>query len=246
MLRAVLLAAGMGTRLASASGGIAKALVTVRGAPLVLHQLNTLRAAGFAESELVVVGGFQHDEVAAIVSREAPGATIVENRQYRHQNLLSLLAAREHLHGGFLLVNVDHLMPPAIHRKAVADARPVVACVDHDRPLGHDDMKVACDDNGDLRAISKQLTVFDRGYVGMTRVLGAAVPGYLAAADAVLAEIGPERAVVEMILGRLATTGRPPALCDISGHRWAEVDTPDELAAAEDLLARTPGFFDRP
>ena len=244
MLRAVLLAAGMGTRLASASGGIAKALVTVRGRPLVAHQLTTLRAAGFRDNEIVVVGGFQHAEVAAVVRREAPGATIVENRQYRHQNLLSLLSAREHLQGGFLLVNVDHLMPPAIHKKALGHPRPVIACIDHDRPLGADDMKVACDQNGDLRAISKQLSVFDRGYVGMTRVHAEAVPGYLAAADAVLADIGPERAVVEMILGRLATTGAPPALCDISGHRWAEVDTPDELAAAEALLAATPGFFD--
>ena len=188
----------------------------------------------------MVVGGCDYERVGPLVAREAPNATLVRNDAFHHQNLLSLLSARELLAEGFLLVNVDHLMPWAIHRRMVEHPADVVAATDQDRPVGADDMKVRLDASGRIAAISKQLDTWDRGYIGMTRVRAAAVTSYLETADAVLADIGPERSVVEMVLARIQP---PPAVCDCSGFKWAEVDTPDELAAAEALLASLPRFF---
>ncbi len=185
------MAAGMGKRLAEASGGIAKALARVQGRTLLEHQVDTLRAAGFADEQLVIVGGFQYVELADIVAKVAPKATLLENREYRQQNLLTLLTARDYLSDGFLLVNVDHLMPSAIHKRMLNHAGPVVACTESGRELADDEMKVALNDDGDLMAISKQLTEFDVGYIGMTCCHASAVPQYLAAADAVLAKVGP-------------------------------------------------------
>jgi len=244
-MRAVLLAAGMGKRLAAASGGVAKALAVVGGRALVEHQLATLAHAGFAAERIVVVTGCDGGRVEELVIRAAPRAIVVHNPAYHHQNLLSLLAARPLLGDGFLLSNVDHLMPYAIHRRLLHAPEDVVAAVDADRPLGGDDMKVALDGQGRLSAISKQLERFDRGYIGMTRCRAEAVPRYLDAAGAVLADVGPEKAVVEMILGRLAATGAPPAVCDCSGFRWAEVDTPDELYAAARELSSHADFFEQ-
>jgi len=239
------MAAGMGKRLAEASGGIAKALARVQGRTLLAHQIDTLRAAGFTDDQLVIVGGFQFEGVAEIAQEMAPKATLLENRDYRQQNLLTLLTAREHLTDGFLLINVDHLMPSAIHRRMLAHSGQVVACVESGRELADDEMKVALDSDGQLMAISKQLTDFDVGYIGMTCCRKEAVPQYLAAADVVLAKVGPQRAVVEMILGQLAAVGSSPAICDCAGFKWAEVDTPEDLAIAEQLLLNTENFFEQ-
>ncbi len=242
-MRALLLAAGMGKRLAPASGGIPKALAIAGGRPLVAHQIDTLLSAGFTPEQLIVVGGCDHAAVADVARSMVPTATIVENTQFHHQNLLSMLAARKHLSDGFLMVNVDHLMPYAVHGLLVDHPAPIVAAVDNDRPIGADDMKVALGDDGNIAAISKQLTSWDVGYIGMTRVHAESVPRYLQTADAVLDSIGPQKAVVEMILGAMAQTDQPPAVCDCSGFTWCEVDTPDELAAAEAALSSITDFF---
>jgi choline kinase len=243
-MRAVLMAAGMGKRLASASGGIAKALVEVNGTALLVHQINTLRAAGFDDGQVVIVGGFEFERLAPLAMAAAPNATLLENTQFHHQNLLSLLTAREQLSEGFLLVNVDHLMPPLIHQRMLNVPAPVVACVESGRELAGDEMKVKLNEQGQLSAIAKTLTDFDLGYIGMTRVRAGAVGAYLDAADAVLERIGPEKAVVEMVLGKLAESAFPVAVCDCPGIAWAEVDTPEDLAGAEALLRTNPGFFE--
>jgi choline kinase len=96
-------------------------------------------------------------------------------------------------------------------------------------------MKVARDGAGRVREISKALSSWDAGYVGMTKVPAAAFSRYWATADAALAEEG--RAIhVERILGRLATSATPPACRDISGHGWLEVDLPEERERAEEAL----------
>jgi choline kinase len=96
-------------------------------------------------------------------------------------------------------------------------------------------MKVERDAAGRVRRIAKTLTTFDCGYVGMSRVPGAAVERYFAMADRALAEDGPA-IHVERVLARLAETPSPPVCRDISGHGWLEVDTPDERAHAEEAL----------
>jgi choline kinase len=96
-------------------------------------------------------------------------------------------------------------------------------------------MKVARDADGRVSRISKTLTTFDAGYVGMTKVPAAAGARYWGQADAALAEEG--RAIhVERVLGRLAGTGQPPRCRDISGHGWLEVDLPEERERAESVL----------
>ena len=45
---------------------------------------------------------------------------------------------------------------------------------------------------------------------------------------------------VEMVLVELAGSGQPPAIADISGHGWLEIDEPHERDHAEAVLAREP------
>lgn len=230
-LTGVLLAAGMGTRLKDLTADKPKALVTVAGRPLFMYALDFLRAAG--AQRLVVVVGSHAAEVRAQVLAYAPDVTIFENPRYEGTgNLLSLRAALPQLTNSFLMVNVDHIYAPPI-AQVVARQRThgVVAFVDHDRPLGDDDMKVWAEGNELLR-ISKKLTDWNAGYVGMTYVDSVMLPAYRAAVEAVVASRG-DQAAVEEVLGQLAASGQGVTLGNISGVGWYEVDTPDERARAE-------------
>jgi choline kinase len=238
-VQAVLLAAGLGSRLGSLTERLPKALIPVGGEPLLAHAVRFAQRAG--ATKIVVVGGFGFDQVAAELRRLALPVTLVENPYYRDGNLVSLMAARRLVEAGgdFLLMNIDHIYRPAIAALAAADVVDVTAFIDVDRELGDDDMKVERDGSGRVRRIAKTLTTYDAGYVGMTKVPGGAANVYWAAADAALAAEG--RAIhVERILARLADQGRPPGCRDISGHGWLEVDLPEERERAEAALRQSP------
>jgi len=234
-VQAVLLAAGLGSRLGSLTQQIPKALISVGGKPLLAYAVAFARAAG--AGTITVVGGFGFDLVAAEVARLALPVTLIENRAFRDGNLISLVTARDHLRNAdeFLLMNVDHIYRPAIAALAAAPADDVTAFVDTDRTLGADDMKVERDGAGRVQRISKTLEGWDAGYVGMTKVPRAAAARYWATVDAALAAEG--RAIhVERVLARLADAGTPPLCRDISGHGWLEVDLPEERDRADEAV----------
>jgi choline kinase len=236
-VQAVLLAAGLGSRLGSLTQQIPKALITVGGQPLLAYAVAFARAAG--ARTITVVGGFGFDRVAAEVARLALPVTLLENQAFRDGNLVSLLTARQHVDDAdeFLLMNVDHIYRPAIAALAAAPADDVTAFVDTDRTLGADDMKVERDGGGRVRRIAKTLERWDAGYVGMTKVPRAAAARYWATVDAALAAEG--RAIhVERVLARLADAGTPPLCRDISGHGWLEVDLPEERDRADEAVRR--------
>jgi choline kinase len=233
-MQVVLMAAGFGSRLGALTERVPKALVSVAGEPLLAHAVRFARA--LAPEEIVVVGGVGFALVAEEVARRALPVTLVENRDFKDGNLISLMSARPRVRGDFVLMNVDHIYNPAIAPLVAAPAGDVTAFVDRDRVLGADDMKVALDADGRVTRIAKTLEAWDAGYVGMSRVPAGAQARYWAAADAALAADG--RAThVERVLARLADAGAPPRTVDISGPGWLEVDTPDERAAAEAALA---------
>lgn len=236
-MQVVLLAAGLGSRLGALTERLPKALIDVAGESLLAHAVRFARR--LQPAEIVVVGGFEHTAVVAEIARCGWDVTLVENRDFRDGNLISLMAARGRIRGDFLLMNVDHIYRPGIAARVAGEAKEITAFVDEDRRLGPDDMKVARDEQGCVRAIAKTLTSFDCGYVGMSRVPGESLARYWAAADAVLAAEG--RAVhVERILAHLATSERPPVCRDISGIGWLEVDLQDERAHADKVVRAAP------
>lgn len=244
-MKVALLAAGLGSRLGTLTTDLPKAMVDVGGDPLLVHALRF--AAHLHPSEIVVVGGFGFAQVAALVERlqKTPGPItaplrLVENRDFRQGNILSLGAARPYLDDDFVLLNVDHIFRPSIAPLVAAPTSDVTAFIDTDRTLGADDMKVKRDPDGRVEGIAKTLTRFDCGYVGMTRVPRAALARYFSVVDAAIAEDGTT-IHVERVLARLAQAGQPPLCRDISGHGWLEVDTPPERASAEAAL-QAPGW----
>jgi choline kinase len=232
-MQAVLLAAGLGSRLGQLTATIPKALIPVGGVPLLAYAVKFAERAG--ARDITVVGGYGYEQVRREVEARGLRVRLVENTAFRDGNLVSLMTARPHVQGELLLMNIDHIYRPAIAELAGRPAEAITAFVDTDRALGADDMKVLRDGAGRVREISKTLATWDAGYVGMTKVPAAALTRYWAEADAALAQEG--RAIhVERILARLAAAGEGPGCRDISGHGWLEVDLPDERARAEEAL----------
>ena len=238
-MQAIIMAAGLGSRLKDLTTATPKALIEAGGRPLIDYALAFAKAAG--ATRRVVVGGFHHADVAARVRAVAPDAVIVENTEYKKGNLISMRTGERALEpGAFLLMNTDHIYKPAIAdvvRRACEAATEITGFCDFDRTLGPDDMKVGLDAQRRVAEMAKTLPTWDCGYVGMTFVPAARRDAYFATATRVSAEQG-DAIHVESILVGLARVGTPPHIADISGHGWLEIDEPHERAHADGVLAR--------
>lgn len=211
---AIILAAGAGSRLRSVAP--VKPLVEVSGRPLIAHALAAMHAAGAARA--VVVLGYQADAIAAAAANGPLPVDFVHNPQWADTpNGVSLLAARQHIAPGSLLMMADHLLSPQLVRRLMDGAsRPLALGVD--RRLGHpyvdeaDVTRVRTEGDG-IRAIGKHLTVYDCYDTGLFRI----GPELVAALDA-LASPGLSDGV-----SALARAGLAQAV-DTGDAPWLDVD----------------------
>jgi choline kinase len=240
----ILLAAGLGARLRPLTVTVPKALVSCAGWPLLAYDIAFARRAVAPGGRIVVVGGYHEDLVKEFLEVEAPDVEMVVNPEYEKANILSVAAGVRAIQGDFLLMNVDHIYPLAFADRFTATPGDVVCATDFDRKLGADDMKVALTPERRVARISKKLTQFDCGYIGMTLVRPEGVAAWREGFETVMAT-RPDTGVAEEVVQALADSGRPAAICDLSGLGWLEVDTLEELETAEEQLMEDPGFLNR-
>jgi L-glutamine-phosphate cytidylyltransferase len=152
-MKAIILAAGKGTRLDGAAVK-PKCLVEVGGSTLLHRQIDTLRSLGVGK--IVVVVGFGADSIREECDEEI---SFVENAVFAEtSSLYSLWLAREHMTDGFVVLNSDVLF----HREMLAD---LLECDHGDallisdsdpNPLGDEEMKIKMRD-GLVVDLSKQM-----------------------------------------------------------------------------------------
>lgn len=99
-MRAIIVAAGMGRRLAPYTDDRPKCLVEINGRSILERQLDAYRACGV--DDVVIVRGYMKE-----LLRPA-GARFYDNDRYRENNILcSLFCAEEAMEGGFLFSYSD-------------------------------------------------------------------------------------------------------------------------------------------
>ncbi len=240
-MKVVILAAGLGSRLKDKTKDKGKALVELKNRSLIDYAL------AFTEHQDVkhryVVGGFTYPLLKAHLDELNPiKTTVLENKDYKKGNLITLKTALDYFDDDMLIMNVDHVYNPWIFNVVKNNIAGITGIVDSDRKLGMDDMKVKLDGIARIKQIDKKLTDFDKGYIGMTTVSKSYIPVYKKAIQAVTDTIG-ESANVEAVLHYLAATDNPPKTLDVSSFLWLEIDTQEELGVAEKALQESPERF---
>lgn len=234
--QAIILAAGLGSRLGRLTAERPKALLELGGRSLLQRAVDF--ATALAAAEIIVVGGYRIEQLRALISAlQEPRIRLVENSRYDTGNLLSVLTALPHIRGAFYLTNVDHVFSPAAARRVLSSiGDDVSAFCEFERALAADEMKVAVDSKGCIRRIAKTLGSFDGGYSGLTHVPRSRLADYLAAVEPTLARAG-EAAVAEQVLQTLADEGGCVRPVSLDGIEWCEIDSPLDLRRAQTMLA---------
>ena len=239
MDKAIILSAGQGSRLGHLTDDRPKCLIDFGGRTLLDRQLDTLAAAGVGEA--VVVAGFRDDLVEETIARRSggPGVRTIFNPFYKvADNLGSLFMAREHLAGDCLVWNGDTLVSDTLMARVVGNARPGI-CVTIDRKADYDedDMKVVVGEGGRLKEIGKRISAGVNGEsIGLLAFRGGGAGQFLEAIERDIRTSEGTTIWYLRVIHHIAGQADVWTL-DISGEEWGEVDFPEDVERARELVA---------
>jgi L-glutamine-phosphate cytidylyltransferase len=234
-MKAVILAAGQGTRIRAVHGEHPKCLIEVDNATILDHQLEALYNAGITDVAIVV--GYEKEQIINhIVSRKlshVPRVHFIENPAFAiTNNIYSLWLALEWLRGeSFIVLNADVIFDAEVLEVAVRTKAPISMIVD---PLWRDEtMKVII--HGDrVIQMSKKISreQFSGTYIGITIFSKAIQPRFLDKMNTVISA-GRVNEFFNVAVQELADEGVHVGYTSTDGLAWAEIDDPTDLSFAQ-------------
>lgn len=240
-MKAVILAAGMGTRLEPVTKDIPKCMVPVGGVPLIDRMIERIAAAGI--DELVVVTGHLHEVLETHLQEStielARKAVLVYNERYHDWgNFYSLLVAEEAIGGdSFVKLDGDVLLDADVLPRLLAAPGPGVLTLDCGQQLAEEEMKARLE--GDrIVALNKRMdpaTALGES-IGVERIDAELAPTVFAELR-VMIERGETDEYYERAYERLMEREMRFGYADITGCTWTEVDDAADLARANELVA---------
>jgi HAD superfamily hydrolase (TIGR01450 family) len=237
-VKAIILAAGVGSRLRPITDSKPKTLVEVNGKPMLGYLIDALVSNGV--SDIVICTGYRAERIRAFCEQTYPDVSIrfVHNADFEStNNMYSLYLAKEEFTDDLLLMNADLVFLPGVIARMVARDDCAVAV---DAGVYVDEsMKIALRADGTIRAISKTIPPPDAfgSSIDVYRVTKGSL-GVVAEEMRDIIEVhGDRNRWTEVMLDNLFSTGRLLAKpCDIRPEKWFEIDNYDDLARAEVLF----------
>ncbi len=228
---AILLCAGLGSRLLPLTADRPKCLIEVGGRTILEHQVDALRQAGV--SGVTVVGGCCFERLEAFVAErwslgERP--ELLFNPFYAVSSSIgSVWMARHRLAAPFCVLNGDTIYDPAVVRSGLSHARPGLNLFVE--PIGiaeADDMRVHLDGER-IIAVSKDLPTSVAQHRSLGFVIGDGSEGYAAALDTLIRRNQGAQSFHHAIVDRLAHQSAVHAIIFDHGA-WTEIDRPEDIA----------------
>lgn len=234
---AVILAAGVGSRLRPLTDDRPKALVDVSGKSILARAIDALESAGV--ERLVIATGYREDALRAALQGRRLEVEYVPNPRYATtQNSVSLALCRRAIRGeSHYRLDGDVVFDAAVLARLEAEDAELVAAVDRGRRLDAEAMKVKAEESGVITAFGKGLSLAESAgeSIGIELVRAPFVAPLLDALEAAGAA-GETDLYYEDVYSRLIAGGKVARLADVSDLRWCEIDSREDLENATRLF----------
>ena len=234
-MRAVILAAGQGTRIRAVHGESPKCLINVDGETILDHQIDGLLRAGI--DKIAIVVGYEKRQIirhvhARIGRRPTPKIDFIENPAFAiTNNIYSLWLAKDWIGGdGFVCLNADVILDAQILMSAMKRNALVSMIVD---PAWRDEtMKVIISD-GHVVRMSKKISKdeFSGTYIGIT-LFDRAINACFFSKMQELVEASRVNEFFNVAVQELVDEGLRVGFTTTAGAAWAEIDDPLDLSFA--------------
>lgn len=222
--KAIILAAGTGSRLYPLTKETSKGLLDIGGTRPLVRLVDMLKAHGVRD--IVVAVGYQKEKI-----KEALGSEVRfhEFSDFKTKNNLhTLLSMKDELNDHTLVLYADLIFEPEVLKRALAHTGDMALVVDTSglRP-GSPQVKI---ENDRITKIDKSDSTCN--FLGITK-LSQAGAQKLVAEMALLRE---PNAYYSDAINSLIQNGYAVAHIDIAGTKWIEIDSPEDIEPAKKLI----------
>ena len=247
-MKAIIVAAGQGSRLLPITNDKPKCLLEIKGKTIMQRQLETLKACGI--NDIVVVRGYEGQAI------NYQGIRYCENTNYKNNNILrSLFYAESEMDDGFVFSYSDIIFETGILEKLLQSEADISLVVDVDwirhyenryqHPVGEAELVEV--KNGRITKIGKEICAPHEAYgefIGLAKFTkrGTAVlkENYRGVASQYQNRpfqraVSLEKAYLTDMIQELIDRGYAISNVDIKGE-WIEIDTSEDLERARKLI----------
>lgn len=234
-MRALILAAGLGTRLAPLTDDRPKSLVPVNGTPILMKQIDNLYRSGICN--ITIISGYKADILEKSVHEKYPEIQIIENVDYAATNNMysAYIGRMAVINYDFLMMNADVFCDPSVI-KALVTCEADNAIVTDIGIYIEESMKVI-EKAGRLVAISKQIRP-EEAFGTSIDVYKFSAEGGKAFFKKCAEYIEKEKKLKlwsEVALNDILNDIEFTA-CPLNG-RWIEIDNHEDLTVAEKIFS---------
>ena len=173
-MKAIILGAGIGSRLQPLTLDKPKCLVEINGSSLLSRQLSLMES--YSINPIKIVGGYKINQLREI------GPSIIENNQYATSNMLWSLFSDENEISGELIVSYgDIVFPPLVLEKLISETSDISVVIDmawkpywqaRGENILEDAETLKLDDRGYIKEIGlkpESLSQIDGQYIGLMK-----------------------------------------------------------------------------
>ncbi|MDL2284547.1 phosphocholine cytidylyltransferase family protein [Oxalobacter sp. OttesenSCG-928-P03] len=238
-MKAVILAAGKGSRILGITNDKPKSLLPFGDTTLLGHSLALFQEAGI--TEIILVTGFKRDVIRTYASDNWPGKlTIVFNPHYASTNVLySFWLAIPYIENDdFVFLHADTVFSKNILSNLLACSSETDVTFTVDRHTCYEEEMKVIIEQGKVTWVTKEMPPesADGEFLGLALVKAAMLPSLRDVAESFF-EKGNFQAFFEAAIQTLIDEqGLSVGVCDVTGLAWREVDFIEDYKAALEIF----------
>ena len=237
---AIILAAGVGSRIRPLTDNCPKSLLTIEGRTILERMINNIRECGI--DEFVMILGYLEEHIRDFVAATFPGLkiTFIVNERYANTNTAySLMLAEDAVDGrGFVKFDADVVFDKMILKSLIDSTYETCLCVDTNIQLDAEEIKVAVTEGNRITYASKTLNPEEAigESIGIEKISQDVSLILFAELRLMMEDQSLYQEYYEAAYERLINKELAFFALDITGLKWFEIDTVNDFNEAKALF----------
>ena len=243
-MKAIILAAGVGSRIRPLTDNCPKSLLKVGGNTILKMMIANIRQCGI--EDIVLVLGYLQDQIRDFVATTFPDlkVTYIVNEHYTQTNTgYSLMLSADAVKGSaFIKFDADVVFDKSILQKLIDSEYENCLCIDSHIQLNAEEIKVVTQDGNRVLQASKTLNPRDAvgESIGIEKISQTTSVTLFNELRLMMADQINHQEYYEAAYERLMILAVPFFALDITGLKWIEIDTAEDFSMAADIFHKDP------
>jgi len=241
-MRAIIIAAGKGTRLFPLTKNTPKSLIEIgNGITMLESQLHSLKENNIKDVTIIV--GYRAEQIEAKIKKYAGDFNIntVFNPFYEtSNNLISVWMARHFMQEDFITINGDDIFKPSVIGNLLKSESNITMVADEKNYYDDDDMKIVHKD-GLVLQVSKKIPAEEANgeSVGIIKFTGKGRQIYIDTLDEMVRDEENMNAFYLKAIQQIINKGYPVNFSMCKPDDWGELDFHPDLVLIKQYLRRS-------